>query len=154
MDPLPVSECEIPCTVPALSHAERTIVGISEARERGVQFGNNGKLLAERNCKAAQTFAESLRPLLIELGANHNWGPTAIAEELNRREVRTPLGRRWHPTSVRRLLARLGPSLQDEIRAISLPKIAQLLAEFLPEGDPRLKSPAPCKKTENTNVDK
>ena len=137
MDPLPVSECEINVNEPAVSHAERTIAGIADARERGVQWGINGKLLAEKNRKEAQAFAESLRPLLIELGVNNNWGPTAVAEETNRREVPTPLGGRWHPTSVRRLLARLGPSLQDEIRAIAIPKTAEdfakFLAKFLPE---------------------
>ena len=154
MNPLPVSECAIPCNEPAVSHAERTIAGISEARERGVQWGTFGKLLAERNRNEAQAFAEILRPLLIELGVNNIPRPTAIARELNRRKVPTPLGRRWHPTSVRRLLARLGPSLKDEIRAISIPINAKALAKFLLEGHPLPKSYSLSKETVGTNWDK
>jgi hypothetical protein len=64
-------------------------------------YGNNGLALT----MAANTRAEALGPTILKL---RKAGLTveAIARELNKRKLPTPLGAKWHRTSVGRLLQR------------------------------------------------
>ena len=78
--PMHVSEFPINCTNHD-SHRTRTKAGIATARERGVSWGQHGKVLAQQNQDEAAAFAETLRPLLVELGTTGVNGPTAIARE-------------------------------------------------------------------------
>jgi hypothetical protein len=54
---------------------------------------------------AAERYATTLRPILIELS---HMPVEKIADELTKRKVETPRGGRWHGRTVARLLDRLG----------------------------------------------
>ena len=65
-----------------------------------------GATAATEAAKAeARARAERLRPLFAELA---HLGVRRAAEELNRRRVETPTGKRWHPMTVLRVRKRLG----------------------------------------------
>jgi hypothetical protein len=55
-----------------------------------------------------QAGARSLRPVLAELEAAGVKGTRAIARALNERGVPTPAGKRWHQTSMVRVLRLAG----------------------------------------------
>jgi hypothetical protein len=61
---------------------------------------------------AADLRATALASTIIELRAAGFVTLTAIAKELNRRQIPTArVGKKWHPITVARLLARLGLNL-------------------------------------------
>jgi hypothetical protein len=64
---------------------------------------NNG--LASK--QAADARARALASTVRELQAKSYVSFSAIARELNKREMPTALGGEWHPNSVKRLLPRL-----------------------------------------------
>ena len=66
------------------------------------------------NRQAADEFAESLRPLILELMLAPRRGPVRLARELNRLGVPASRVGKWHPATVDRLLRRL-PGLKEEI---------------------------------------
>jgi hypothetical protein len=70
----------------------------SPGRRRG-----HGALSNRRN---ADLFAHDIAPIIAELKASGIVRPRAITDELIK--VRTARGGAWHPTTVARLLARLG----------------------------------------------
>ena len=116
-----------------MDHGERTKIGIIEAKARGVDWGTYGQVLAAKNRHEAQVSAESLRPLIFELKLNGCRGPKALAEELNKREVPTRNGGKWHPMTVRRLMQRLEPSLSKEIKEARMEgskKALKLMEQF------------------------
>lgn len=88
--------------------ASRTRDALQAAKRRGVKLGKMGRVRAKENKAAAKAHANSLAPLIGQLRAAGITSVRAVAEELNRRQVPTPRGGEWHPTSVARLLARLG----------------------------------------------
>lgn len=125
------------------THRERTKVGIARARSRGVKWGAHGKVLAARNRADAETFAETLRPQIIHIAAEvvlANRGcPISsgiLARELNARGIPTRSGSKWHPTSVRRLLARLGQSIVTDVREMSRRRTMRDMSAVLSPGDP------------------
>jgi hypothetical protein len=80
-------------------------------------MGNGDKQTAPRkrgahgalsNRRAAISFAKVLAPYIRELHAEGFATQNAIARELRRRKVPTARGGKWHPTTVERLMARLG----------------------------------------------
>lgn len=100
--------------------SERTKAALAAAKARGQRLGNpNGAAALRRAGKGngasvaaikgnADEFAEGLRGTVEDIrnaGAN---SLAAIASELNARHMRTPRGRKWHPSSVRNLIERLG----------------------------------------------
>ena len=87
--------------------SERTIAALAAAKARGVVLGATGKALAAANKAKALARAKDLRPTIVALRAEGITTVRAVAEALNRRNVPTPKGGKWHPTSVARLLARL-----------------------------------------------
>ncbi len=97
-----------------MDHGTRTKIGIEKARARGVRWGTNGGKLAQHNRRAADEFAEELRPLILKLMLARRRGPVMLARELNLRGVPTIRGGKWHPATVDRLLRRL-PGLKEEI---------------------------------------
>lgn len=92
--------------------SERTKAALTAAKDRGVVLGGRRtEDQYERAVKAikqkADTFADSLAPIINEI---RQTGPTSlreIATALNARGVRTPRGHDWHPASVLRLLRRI-----------------------------------------------
>ncbi len=122
------------------AHGERTKAGIARARVRGTEWGAHGKVLAARYKARAEEFAEALRPLIVQIASEVGTariGATALARELNTRAVPTPSGGgRWHPTTVRRLFERLGPTFVAEIRKAACAKIVRDVSEHVPLDDP------------------
>lgn len=99
------------------SISRRIKKALTAARSRGVKLGcpqgaahlrkyGNNAAVAAIKAKAERT-AESLRETLKEIHAAGITGWKAIADELNHREIPTPRGGKWHPTSVARLAKRL-----------------------------------------------
>jgi hypothetical protein len=60
---------------------------------------------SELAAKQARERAEQLRPVLTEMG---NLSARKIADELNRRGIDTPTGKKWHAATVIRVRGRLG----------------------------------------------
>lgn len=99
----------------------RTKAALAAAKARGTRLGNpngaaplrglgNGAAIAAVR-ENAERRAEDLRPVIEDIQAAGIGSVRGIAEELNRRGILTPRGGRWHPTSVARLLGRLGGSI-------------------------------------------
>lgn len=92
--------------------ADRTRAALAQAKARGVRLGNPVNL-AEASAKGsaatkaqADQFAANLMPLLRQLQASGIKTVRALADELNRRGVRTARGGIWHPATVHGLLHR------------------------------------------------
>jgi DNA invertase Pin-like site-specific DNA recombinase len=85
--------------------SERTRNALAEAKKRGVRLGKNGKVLAERNRKAADERAEALRPIIMPM-IDQGLSLSEIARRLNVMEIRTARGARFHPEQVRLILQR------------------------------------------------
>ena len=97
-----------------MSRVDKTKLGIAKARSRGVVWGRHGAVLASHNKAGAREFAESLRPLLLELMRVCRLGPRRLARKLNERGIPARGGGRWYPVTAHRLLERLGPSFEEE----------------------------------------
>ena len=116
-----------------MNHGEKTKIGIIEAKARGVDWGKHGQVLAAKNKHEAQVFAESLRPLILELRLDGCRGPKAISEELNKRGIPTRTGRKWRRETVHRLIQRLEPSLSKEVKEARMEgskKALKLMEQF------------------------
>lgn len=100
--------------------SRRTQEALAAAKRRGVKLGNpNGAapLLRARKGNAAalaavreraDVHAAMLAPVVDDLRAQGATTLQALAEKLNEGGMQTPRGARWHASSVRNLLARLG----------------------------------------------
>lgn len=86
--------------------SERTRNALAEAKKRGVKLGKNGKVLAERNRKAADERAEALRPIIMPM-VEQGLSLSEIARRLNTLGHRAQMGGKLHPEHVRQLLRRL-----------------------------------------------
>lgn len=94
----------------------RTKAALAEAKKRGVKLGNPKLAQVRGNPKAAskawqeKVAGRSLAYLGTVLEAKSKGIKTlqGIADHLNQKGVLTPDGHRWHPTSIKRLLSRLG----------------------------------------------
>lgn len=85
--------------------SERTRNALAEAKKRGVKLGKNGKVLAERNRKAALVRAEALRPIIMPM-VEQGLSLSEIARRLNNHGVRAALGGKFFPEQVRLVLRR------------------------------------------------
>lgn len=100
--------------------SRRTTEALAAAKARGVRLGNpNGAAALKRAAKgnaasleairnAADSHAKNLQPVIAALTAEGMTSLGAVAEALNVRGMLTPRGGRWHKSSVRNLLNRLG----------------------------------------------
>jgi hypothetical protein len=82
--------------------------------------GNNGLALA----RAANIRADALGPTILRL-RKAGFSVEAVARELNQGKIPTPLGAKWHRTSVGRVLQRL-ESLDRPSEAIKRPFMSRL----------------------------
>ena len=87
--------------------AERTKLALAAAKARGQRLGS--PTIASRNRAKADAAAERLRPIIEPL-ALAGLSASAIARQLNARNIITPTGKDWHPITIIRLLARLETS--------------------------------------------
>jgi DNA invertase Pin-like site-specific DNA recombinase len=97
----------------------RTKAALRAAKDRGRKLGNpNGAAALRRAAKgntsavsalkgAADRHAADLAPVVAQLQSEGHRSLPALAKALNERQMRTPRGGKWHPSSVRNLLARL-----------------------------------------------
>ncbi|MEL6704319.1 MAG: recombinase family protein [Bacteroidota bacterium] len=97
----------------------RTREALRAAKERGVKLGNpNGASALQRAAKgnsaavearraAADQRASELAREVAEIRASGASSLREIAQGLNRRHIEAPRGGSWHPSGVRRLLARI-----------------------------------------------
>jgi DNA invertase Pin-like site-specific DNA recombinase len=83
--------------------SERTKAGLAAAKRRGVKLGGRNAQSDQTQAEAMER-AERLRPVLAELA---HMSARAAAEELNKRNVATPAGGRWHAATVLRVRERL-----------------------------------------------
>lgn len=102
--------------------SRRTKEALAAARVRGIRLGNpNGAQALKRAARgntaslqairsAADTHARNLQPVILALATEGKTSLGAVAAALNDRGMLTPRGGRWHKTSVRNLLDRLGAS--------------------------------------------
>jgi len=99
--------------------SSRTKAALEAARARGVRLGNpNGAAALKRAARGnsaaltairdrADHHARDIAPIIDHLRAEGRQSLRELASGLNGRHIRTPRGGRWHPTSVKNLLARL-----------------------------------------------
>lgn len=87
--------------------SSRTKAALASAKARGVVLGKNGKDLGMANRRKAMNTARELKGLISTLKTEGTTSIRDIASALNSRGVSTPQGKRWHATSVQRLLKRL-----------------------------------------------
>jgi DNA invertase Pin-like site-specific DNA recombinase len=99
--------------------SERTKAALAAAKARGVKLGNpngaralKGKQIGNKQAVAAVKAnaarrAVELQTIVADLRSHGFTSVRALAAELNEREILTPRGGRWHPTSTARLLSRL-----------------------------------------------
>lgn len=87
--------------------SERTKAALQAAKARGVKLGKNGEALAEKNRRAAETFARSVKSQFVS-EFSRGGSLRSIAERLNAKGVPTPRDCKWHAMSVHRTACRLG----------------------------------------------
>ncbi len=73
---------------------------------------------SELNRLMADQFAERLRPVLLELAVRRKYKTCDLVRELNKHDVPTANGGKWHRTTIERLLIRLGEEFESERRAV------------------------------------
>ena len=95
-----------------------TKAGLAVAKSKGVILGKNGKVLAEKNSKAADAFALKMAPLIARLKAEGFNSRRKLAKALNRKRV-PPFraGCRWHAMTIQTLLKRI-----EKLKAIDAMK--------------------------------
>ena len=87
--------------------SERTKAALAAAKERGVELGKNGKVLAEKNRAEAIEFAKRIEKLFPVLGITPDMDLQSIARILNEAGIKSRNGGKWYKATVARLLMRL-----------------------------------------------
>lgn len=87
--------------------SSRTKAALAAAKARGTELGRTGKALAKKNRAAANDHARKIAKQVRALQAEHP-SLRKLTAALNEAKVPTATGAKWHPTSVVRLLERLG----------------------------------------------
>lgn len=87
--------------------SSRTKAALASAKARGVILGRNGAKLGQENRAKAIVAAAALCDTIAKLKADGVSSVREIALRLNVLQIPTAQGKRWHPTSVHRLIKRL-----------------------------------------------
>jgi DNA invertase Pin-like site-specific DNA recombinase len=112
--------CDMPEATPFMLHiyaavaqeearaiSARTKAALAAAKARGVRLGVHGaETLAPKYRAEAKVRAEQLAPLIRELRRD-GYSFNGMAVELEKREVPTPGGGKWHRQIVKRIVQRL-----------------------------------------------
>ena len=85
----------------------RTKAALASAKARGVILGKHGATLGKENHERAMKSANDLTATIKGLRENGICTQREVASALNARGIATPQGKRWHSTSVYRLLKRM-----------------------------------------------
>lgn len=85
----------------------RTKAALASAKARGAVLGKNGIQLGPENRKRADRSAKDLIVIIENLRKNGITTVREIADSLNNQRIATPHGKKWHSTSVHRLLKRI-----------------------------------------------
>ena len=85
----------------------RTKAALASAKERGIVLGAHGSVLGALNHQEASKRAEDLKRTVEDLQRAGFDTVRSLAQELNKRGIKTAQNRQWHKTSVHRLLKRL-----------------------------------------------
>lgn len=102
-----------------LAISERTKAALAAAKARGVRLGTYGATLAAANRFAAGEFAETLAPVVQEIKLAGASTLREIGDGLEARGIATREGVRcWAPTTVARLIARLGATNDRQSRSM------------------------------------
>lgn len=87
--------------------SERTKAALAAAKERGVELGKNGKVLARKRQGDALLFAKAIEAQFHFLDISRNMSLRCITEILNASDLKTYEGGDWYPSTVWRLFQRL-----------------------------------------------
>ncbi len=91
--------------------SSRTKAALASAKARGVVLGKHGSKLGKENHDKAMKTANGMKAPIAQLRAEGITAVREIAIALNDRGISTPQGKKWHSTSVHRLLKRLEKSI-------------------------------------------
>lgn len=80
---------------------------LAAAKRRGVELGKNGKILAVKNKIEASRYAGEIQPILSELENSGFKTIRAKVAELNRRNIPSREGKKWHIRSLHRITERV-----------------------------------------------
>ncbi|UAY53177.1 recombinase family protein [Ferruginibacter albus] len=69
--------------------SKNTKAALAVAKKRGVRLGEFGKVLAKRNINRSKIFLERMKPILLRLKRLGFKSAQSIADELNKRKVKT-----------------------------------------------------------------
>ena len=96
--------------------SKRTIAALKEAKARGVKLGGLRSGTKARNDATKAIADQHAQHVFPMIEAYQKAGKTlqAIADELNRMDVRTARGGKWTPTTVRRIALRVTESLPEK----------------------------------------
>ena len=86
--------------------SQRTKAALAVAKARGVVLGANGKVLAEKNKRDAEIFAEQMKPIIETIKTEGYTTVRAITDELNNRMISSREGAKWHIHTVHKQLRR------------------------------------------------
>ena len=88
----------------------RTKAALQAAKQRGVRLGRTGaQILAPKYRAEVLDRAKQLEPVISEFQAKR-FSLRRMATELNKRQVKTLRGGKWHPQSVKQVLQRISLS--------------------------------------------
>lgn len=88
--------------------SQRTKAALKAAKKRGVVLGNPKlKTINQPRIEQANAFAEAMRPMIDGLRAEGFTTMRAMVAELNRREIPTAKGGKWHLNTLCGMLDRL-----------------------------------------------
>lgn len=88
--------------------SERTKAALAAAKRRGVRLGLTVTEVNNRKKKAADAFAQSMRPVIDELRSEGITTVRGITAALRARSVPTARGGRWNLRNVHNMLRRIG----------------------------------------------
>ncbi len=86
--------------------SERTKAALAAAKERGVELGKNGKILAVKNRADAIEFSNHIIKQFPNLGISLNMDLQSIANRLNAAGILSRNGCQWYKSTVSRLIKR------------------------------------------------